>query len=139
MSYLPNKYHGIFGPASSTVDDSIDGVPKEVAEFIIRRANGHCEQCDRIFSDVPMQISHTVARGMGGTHGKRSQFIHSAENLRYLCELCHLRLFHNQIVRYHSGTTQEISCDTCYMKQRCEQQAIIRGILSEKPYELATN
>mgnify|MGYP001566569158 CR=1 FL=1 len=108
------------------------GVSEAVAEVVITRANGQCEMCDRYpDTGVPMQISHTVAKGMGGTHGERAAYINSPENLRYLCELCHLKLFHGQSVRYNPGRENEISCETCWLFTVCHATAVERGILEE--------
>ena len=108
------------------------GVSKHVAEAVIERARGKCEQCDRgAGSGVPLQISHTIARGMGGTHGERSHFINSTENLKYLCEICHRMLFHHEVVRYNPGQPNEQSCRTCWLKDTCIEVAYIRGILPE--------
>jgi hypothetical protein len=111
---------------------SVGGVTPDMAAAVIARARGKCEQCDRGSGmGIPMQISHTIARGMGGTHGERSIFIHGMQNLRYLCELCHMQLFHHQTVRYYPGTAHELSCTTCAIRTRCREQAMLRGILSE--------
>lgn len=108
------------------------GVSRQVAEAVIKRARGQCEQCDRgPGSEVPLQISHTIARGMGGTHGERSHFINSEDNLKYLCEICHRMLFHHEIVRYNPGQPNEQSCRTCWLKDCCMETAVIRGILTD--------
>lgn len=114
------------------VREEAQGVTKAIANEVIARARGKCEQCDRgSGSGVPLQISHTVARGMGGTHGEQSFFIHSADNLKYLCEICHLQLFHHEIVRYNPGQSNEQSCATCWLRDCCIETAVIRGILPD--------
>ncbi len=104
----------------------VKGVSREVAEKVIARSNNACAQCDRVLGN--MEISHTIAKGMGGTHGERSVYINSEENLHYLCDLCHRKLFHHENVIHYIGGIR-YSCDTCYLKESCLEQARLRGIL----------
>ena len=50
---------------------------------------GYCEECNRTGDWRGLQFSHTKHRGMGGTNNPE---IHSAQNVRRLCAVCHDKL-----------------------------------------------
>jgi hypothetical protein len=99
-------------------------IPKKTIHAVLARVEQQygrlqCELCGR---QQHLQMAHIEAKGMGGRHNAAAQRIGHAENILYLCEMCHFRLFHHQII-----SRGRDSCTTCWLRATCVPIAIARG------------
>lgn len=67
---------------------------------VLLRAGGRCENCSA--RNVRLQMSHRVARGMGGTRRSEGS-AHSPANLCALCASCHQRVEAHPAWAYDTG------------------------------------